>query len=170
MGVRRPGSRKPIQVNNVSIVVDDIIGSTGLELKVSFLHYRPLLTTMGLIFKTSGGLYNGQFSSCSLTICCHIRRVVKSFPIFVCGQMDPGVAPVYAGFGGLMLTTVISYLSHSQVWALQEGTSLVVGGKSNRARFEFEKELNEILDCVPEIRTKKQRGDFSSTETATQKQ
>jgi hypothetical protein len=29
--------------------------------------------------------------------------------------MDPGVAPVYAGFGGLMLTTVISYLSHSQV-------------------------------------------------------
>jgi cytochrome c biogenesis protein len=85
-------------------------------------------------------------------------------------QMDPGVAPVYAGFGGLMLTTVISYLSHSQVWALQEGTSLVVGGKSNRARFEFEKELNEILDCVPEIRTKKQRGDFSSTETATQKQ
>ncbi len=55
MGVRRPGSRKPIQVNNVSIVVDDIIGSTGLELKVSFLHYLPLLTTMGLFFKTSGG-------------------------------------------------------------------------------------------------------------------
>ncbi len=73
MGVRRPGSRKPIQVNNVSIVVDDIIGSTGLELKVSFLHYLPLLTTMGLFFKTSGGLYNGQFSSCSLIICCHIR-------------------------------------------------------------------------------------------------
>ncbi len=115
MGVRRPGSRKPIQVNNVSIVVDDIIGSTGLELKVSFLHYLPLLATMGLFFKTSGGLYNGQVSSCCLTICCHIRRVVKSFPIFVCGQMDPGVAPVYAGFGGLMLTTVISYLSHSQV-------------------------------------------------------
>ncbi len=55
VGVRRPGSRKPIQVNNVSIVVDDIIGSTGLELKVSFLHYLPLLTTMGLFFKTSGG-------------------------------------------------------------------------------------------------------------------
>lgn len=30
-------------------------------------------------------------------------------------QTDPGVPVVYAGFGALMLTTCISYLSHSQV-------------------------------------------------------
>lgn len=30
-------------------------------------------------------------------------------------QTDPGVPIVYAGFGSLMLTTCISYLSHSQV-------------------------------------------------------
>jgi hypothetical protein len=30
-------------------------------------------------------------------------------------QTDPGVPIVYAGFGALMLTTCISYLSHSQV-------------------------------------------------------
>lgn len=101
VGVRRPGSKKPIVVDNVSIMVDDLIGSTGLELKV-----------------------------------------------------DPGVPVVYAGFGGLMLTTIISYLSHSQVWALQDGTWIVVGGKSNRAKLGFEREFNELLDLVPEVQEK----------------
>lgn len=100
VGVRRPGSRKAIEVDKVSIVVEDLIGSTGLELK-----------------------------------------------------SDPGVPVVYAGFGGLMLTTIISYLSHSQVWALQDGTWLVVGGKTNRAKLDFERELNELLDLVPEVKS-----------------
>ncbi|KAG6552977.1 hypothetical protein Mapa_005314 [Marchantia paleacea] len=98
VGVRRPGSGRPIEVDGTSIIVDDVIGSSGLELK-----------------------------------------------------MDPGVPVVYAGFGILMLTTCISYLSHSQIWALQQGTNLVVGGKSNRAKVEFEIELNKILDLVPEL-------------------
>lgn len=98
VGVRRPGSNRPITVDGVNIVVDDAIGSTGLELK-----------------------------------------------------MDPGVPVVYAGFGALMLTTIISYFSHSQVWALQEGTTVVVGGKSNREKLGFPVELNRILDSIPEI-------------------
>lgn len=98
VGVRRPGSNRPITVDGVNIVVDDAIGSTGLELK-----------------------------------------------------MDPGVPVVYAGFGALMLTTIVSYFSHSQVWALQEGTTVVVGGKSNREKLGFPVELNRILDSIPEI-------------------
>ncbi|CAI7814743.1 unnamed protein product, partial [Closterium sp. NIES-53] len=61
VGVRRPGSNRPITVEGKKLVIDELIGSTGLELK-----------------------------------------------------MDPGVPYVYAGFGALMLTTAISYLSHSQ--------------------------------------------------------
>lgn len=34
VGVRRPGSKKAIKVNDISIVIDDIIGSSGLEMKV----------------------------------------------------------------------------------------------------------------------------------------
>jgi len=30
-------------------------------------------------------------------------------------KSDPGVPLVYAGFGALMITTLISYISHSQV-------------------------------------------------------
>ncbi|KAG7594593.1 ResB-like domain [Arabidopsis thaliana x Arabidopsis arenosa] len=80
-GIRRPNSKLPIEINGMKIVIEDAIGSTGLELKT-----------------------------------------------------DPGVPVVYAGFGALMLTTCISYLSHSQIWALQNGTTLVVGGKNKQSQ------------------------------------
>ncbi|CAA2954302.1 cytochrome c biogenesis CCS1, chloroplastic [Olea europaea subsp. europaea] len=66
-------------------------------------------------------------------------------------KTDPGVPIVYAGFGALMLTTCISFLSHSQIWALQDGTTVVIGGKTNRAKGEFPEEINRLLDQVPEI-------------------
>ncbi|PNH01854.1 Cytochrome c biogenesis protein CCS1, chloroplastic, partial [Tetrabaena socialis] len=66
-------------------------------------------------------------------------------------KSDPGVPAVYAGFGGLMVTTLISYLSHSQVWALQQGSSLFVTGRTNRAKLAFEKEYDELLNAVPEL-------------------
>ncbi|KAF5443981.1 hypothetical protein F2P56_036491 [Juglans regia] len=66
-------------------------------------------------------------------------------------KTDPGVPIVYAGFGALMLTTCISYLSHSQIWAVQDGTTVTVGGKTNRAKAEFPEEMNRLLDQVPEI-------------------
>jgi len=49
-----------------------------------------------------------------------------------------------------MVTTLISYLSHSQVWALQEGSYVFLAGRSNRARIGFEIELDAVLDAVPE--------------------
>lgn len=66
-------------------------------------------------------------------------------------KTDPGVPVVYAGFGALMLTTCISYLSHSQIWALQDGTTVVIGGKTNRSKLEFPDEMNLLLDKIPEI-------------------
>ena len=112
-GVRRPGSGRPITVDGLQLVVEDMKGSTGLELKT-----------------------------------------------------DPGVPWVYAGFAGLMVTSFLSLLSHSQVWAVEveaEGGGgggggggvggprlLHVGGRSNRAKEEFKTELDEVLDELPE--------------------
>nr|AKF43172.1 cytochrome c biogenesis protein [Melianthus villosus] len=66
-------------------------------------------------------------------------------------KTDPGVPVVYAGFGALMLTTCISYLSHSQIWALQDGTTVIVGGRTNRAKAEFPIDMDRLLDGVPEL-------------------
>uniref|UniRef100_A0A0D3FPJ5 ResB-like domain-containing protein n=2 Tax=Oryza TaxID=4527 RepID=A0A0D3FPJ5_9ORYZ len=98
VGVRRPSSKLPIEIDGNEIVIEDAIGSTGLDLKT-----------------------------------------------------DPGIPIVYAGFGALMLTTCISYLSHSQIWALQDGSTVVIGGKTNRAKLEFSEEMNRLLDKVPEL-------------------
>ena len=100
-GVRRPGSGRPLTVEGIDVVVDDIVGSSGVELKA-----------------------------------------------------DPGVPVVYAGFAGLMVSTLVSYLSHSQVWAWQEGGrggKLHVAGRTNRAALGFEQELERALAEVPEV-------------------
>jgi cytochrome c biogenesis protein len=61
-------------------------------------------------------------------------------------KADPGIPIVYAGFGLLMISTLMSYVSHSQVWALQQGDRFYVGGKTNRAQVTFEREIVELLD------------------------
>jgi cytochrome c biogenesis protein len=65
VGVRRPGSGKPIEVEGQSIIIDSLSGASGIQLK-----------------------------------------------------HDPGVLYVYTGFGLLMITTLISYISHSQARSL----------------------------------------------------
>ena len=69
-------------------------------------------------------------------------------------KADPGVPAAYAGFAGLMVSTLVSYLSHSQVWALQtrDGT-LHVSGRTNRAALGFGAEFDAALAAVPEVET-----------------
>ncbi len=87
----RPGMAT--EVNGITLKVNDVIGSTGLQIKA-----------------------------------------------------DPGIPFVYTGFGLLMLGVIMSYVSHSQVWALQKGDHFYVGGRTNRAQVAFEREVIEILD------------------------
>lgn len=61
-------------------------------------------------------------------------------------KSDPGVPLVYLGFALLMIGVVMSYVSFSQIWALQEGDRYFIGGKTNRAQVAFEKEIYDILD------------------------
>ncbi|MDJ1179667.1 cytochrome c biogenesis protein [Roseofilum sp. BLCC_M91] len=65
-------------------------------------------------------------------------------------KSDPGIPVVYTGFGLLMIAVVMSYFSHSQIWALQSGDNFYVGGKTNRAQVTFEQEVLKILDQVQE--------------------
>jgi cytochrome c biogenesis protein len=34
---------------------------------------------------------------------------------------------------------------------LQDGSTVVIGGKTNRAKLEFSEEMNRLLDKVPEL-------------------
>ena len=65
-------------------------------------------------------------------------------------KADPGIPVVYTGFGLLMLGVIMSYFSHSQIWALEEGDYFYFGGKTNRAQVAFEREVVAILDQLSE--------------------
>ncbi len=76
-----------------------------------------------------------------------IKDVVGSTGLQI--KADPGIPGVYTGFGLLMLGVIMSYVSHSQVWALQVGSTLYIGGKTNRAKVAFESEIVQILESLP---------------------
>ncbi|MGL5078278.1 MAG: cytochrome c biogenesis protein ResB, partial [Waterburya sp.] len=61
-------------------------------------------------------------------------------------KADPGVPIVYTGFALLMLGVVMSYFSHSQVWALEQDDSFYFGAKTNRAQVSFEREMLGVID------------------------
>lgn len=89
----RPGMST--DVNGVTLFVDEVVGSTGLQIKA-----------------------------------------------------DPGIPMVYLGFGLLMLSVLMSYASHSQIWVLEADNRLYLGGKTNRAKVVFEREVIGILDEI----------------------
>jgi cytochrome c biogenesis protein len=73
-----------------------------------------------------------------------IEKVIGSTGLQI--KADPGIPAVYLGFGLVMLGVMMSYVSHSQVWALQTDKGFFVGGRTNRAQVTFEREIIEILD------------------------
>jgi cytochrome c biogenesis protein len=63
-------------------------------------------------------------------------------------KADPGIPIVYLGFGLLMLSTLMSYVSHSQVWGLWQDGQLYLGGVTNRAQVSFEREFLSMMDAL----------------------
>ncbi len=61
-------------------------------------------------------------------------------------KADPGIPIVYFGFALLMGGVVMSYFSHSQIWAVIKDGKLYLGGRTNRAQVVFERETIEIVE------------------------
>ena len=60
-------------------------------------------------------------------------------------KTDPGIPVIYIGFFLLMLSTLISYITYSQIWMIQKNQKLFIGGTTNRALFDFELEFFKII-------------------------
>jgi cytochrome c biogenesis protein len=119
---------KPDLSEGISVLAKDLQGTVLL-----YDNSGKLLTTLreGMTTEVNG---------VNLTI----TEVVGSTGLQI--KADPGIPFVYLGFGLLMLGVIMSYVSHSQLWALQEGNKLYLGGRTNRAQVAFEREVIALLE------------------------
>ena len=58
---------------------------------------------------------------------------------------DPGIPIIYSGFFFLMMSTLLSYITYSQIWMIIKKKKVLIGGTTNRAIFDFELEFLKII-------------------------
>ena len=60
-------------------------------------------------------------------------------------KADPGILLIYLGFLFLMISTLISYITYSQIWLVQDKKKIFIGGNTTRATFDFELEFLRLV-------------------------
>lgn len=60
-------------------------------------------------------------------------------------KTDPGISLIYLGFLFLMISTLVSYTTYSQVWFIQKNQKIFIGGSTNRAVLDFELEFFKLV-------------------------
>jgi cytochrome c biogenesis protein len=60
-------------------------------------------------------------------------------------KTDLGIPIIYGGFFLLMLSTLVSYITYSQIWIVEQQKQLFIGGTTNRAIFDFELEFFKFI-------------------------
>ena len=60
-------------------------------------------------------------------------------------KTDPGIPLIYTGFLFLMISTLISYITYSQIWIIKDHKNLYIGGNTTRATFDFEIEFFNLI-------------------------
>lgn len=60
-------------------------------------------------------------------------------------KTDPGIPLIYTGFFFLMISTLISYITYSQIWVVKDNKKIFIGGNTTRATFDFEIEFFKLI-------------------------
>lgn len=60
-------------------------------------------------------------------------------------KQDTGIPIIYSGFFFLMISTLVSYITYSQIWIIQKDKEIFIGGTTNRAAFDFELDFFKFI-------------------------
>lgn len=122
-----------LQVNNVLLVLQDLTGKLSL--------YDSEKNLIAEVEVGKEFVLNGHNL--------RLTNIIPSTGLQV--KSDPGTLFVYIGFLMLMFSTLLSYVSYSQIWAFKDTNNLYVVGQTNRAIYYFEKHFIEILRAVKRV-------------------
>lgn len=67
-------------------------------------------------------------------------------------KTDLGIPTIYLGFFCLIISTVFSYTTYSQIWIMQKKKQIFIGGNTTRAIFEFELEFSNLIKQLTKSR------------------
>jgi cytochrome c biogenesis protein len=59
-------------------------------------------------------------------------------------KADPGITIIYLGFGFLILSSFVSYISFSEIWVLEKDNCILFGGSTNRDKVNFQIDMSKI--------------------------
>ena len=93
----------------------------------------------------AGNLELNEFTNSQPTI--KLIDIISSTGLQI--KNDPGIPVIYGGFGFLMVSTLTSYITYSQIWIIQSQRKrkLLIGGNTTRAKFEFELEFFKLTSA-----------------------
>ena len=80
-------------------------------------------------------------------------KIIKNVPIKVNNilastglqiKKDPGIRIIYISFGLLMIASVNSYISYTQLWIIIKNKEIQISGLTNRAQINFEEDIFQL--------------------------
>nr|YP_009244352.1 c-type cytochrome biogenensis protein [Gelidium vagum]AMK96594.1 c-type cytochrome biogenensis protein [Gelidium vagum] len=74
----------------------------------------------------------------------NVQEIITSTGIQI--KTDPGIPAVYTGFLILMISTIVSYVSYSQIWVNIDKKNLRLTGSTNRSTLVFENDFINIQE------------------------
>lgn len=66
-------------------------------------------------------------------------------------KADPGITIIYIGFGFLIISSFLSYISFSEIWVLENNKKVFFGGTTNRDKVKFQIEISKLESSFPKI-------------------
>lgn len=108
------------------------INNTGLFLVIKNLEGNFLL------YNTSGEFINEGSLNELISLDKSLRIIETLAETGIQIKADPGLPIIYLGFGILMISTLISYISYNQVWVLALKNKILISAQTNRAQLNLQ--------------------------------
>ena len=61
-------------------------------------------------------------------------------------KLDPGIIYIYFGFGLLIISSLLSYISYSRIWLVNNLDNVKVVGTTTRSKYQFELQFLKLLN------------------------